>query len=161
MAKFGKLVGEKELPFTIDEISDFKKHFKAILENNSIGIEFYMRTNYLDGKSYVINFDCKKIEKRNKLKNRIDFKGLSFIIRKKSGYIDLTDWNKTKTVIKDYINAPEYQYSVELICKGVEIAYRCRNKYAICLKNHYLFDTEISELNFKESLFDLFNNKLR
>lgn len=165
MAKFGNFVGKENIPFTEEEKKAFTDWFTNLIvkheDNNKVGFKFENTCQTPD--SFAVSFMVDKpITKRDCKKNRIiDFKGITFRIYKAKGYLDITDWNKwtiNDKVIHDYDNAPEYQYSVYLICHGNIIEYRCKNLYSWELKERFQYDTEIESFTFQTAIRQLFNS---
>ena len=62
---------------------------------------------------------------------------------------------------KDYDSAPPFQYSVYLRVMGSEIPYRHRTKMGIAPKSSYQYGTEFDDIDFTESIKDLFEKQLR
>lgn len=161
MAKFGNFVGKEDVLFTEQEKKAFTDWFTQLIveheDNKKVGFK-YENTEQTPG-SFAISFMVDEpITKRDCKRNRIiNFKGISFIIRKHKGYLDITDWSKDKEIVKDYKNAPEFQYSVYLICHGNIIEYKCRNSYSWQLKECFQYDTEIESFNFQTAIRQLFN----
>lgn len=99
MAKFGNFVGKKDLELTNEEKEMFMNFFKTKLFNyhncnfekvltiQDVKEECY--TSFTDFKSYYFIFKPKEcLNGRNIKRDRvIDFSGISFIIRKESGFL--------------------------------------------------------------------------
>ena len=114
----------------------------------------------------IINFNSKPKKFRNVLGSRITFNGIFFAIYKQSGYIDNFDWGKMEVKDKtkpekDYDSAPPFQYSVYLRVMGSEIPYRHRTKMGIAPKSSYQYGTEFDDIDFYESIRELFQRQLQ
>ena len=164
MAKFGKFVGKKDEPISKQEIAEFMSRFSLLVAkyDNTLALNYHI--SELGG--LIINFNGKPKKFRNVLGSRITFKGIFFAIYKQSGYIDNFDWckmevkDKTKPE-KDYDSAPPFQYSVYLRVMGSEIPYRHRTKMGIAPKSSFQYGTEFDDIDFSESIKDLFERQLR
>lgn len=161
MAIFGNFVGKKDLELTNEEKEMFMNFFKMKLFNyhncnfekvltiQNVKEECY--TTFTDFKSYYFIFKPKEsLNGRNIKRDRvIDFSGISFIIRKESGFLEV----KNK---EENINAPEFQYSLNILIQGKQIRYKCRNIESISLKNSFQFGTELSDFDFSNTFYDLY-----
>lgn len=165
MAKYDKFVREGSIPFTEQEKELFIKHFSKLIvehkDNDKVG--FKHTNKIIDSKgSFNVHFSIDEpITKRDGKKNRIiDFKGIDFMVFKEKGYLDKTDWvnyNRETEIIKDYENAPEFQYAAYIFCYGYIIPFKCRTKWTVTLKESFQYDTEIESLTFNEAIEQLFN----
>lgn len=162
MAKFGNFVGKEDVPFTEQEEKAFTDLFTQLIveheDNKKVGFKYEntVQTPGSFGVSFMVD---EPINKRDCKKNRIiNFKGITFIVRKHKGYLDITDWSKDKEIVKDYENTPEFQYAVYIVCHGHIIRYKCRNMYYWELKEHFQYDTEIESFTFKTAIRELFNS---
>ena len=164
MAKFGKFVGEKDEPISKQEIAEFMSRFSLLVAEYDDTLVLNYHISDLGG--LIINFNGKPKKFRNVLGSRITFNGIFFAIYKQSGYIDNFDWckmevkDKTKPE-KDYDSAPQFQYSVYLRVMGSEIPYRHRNEEGIAPKSSFQYGTEFEDIDFTESIKDLFERQLR
>ena len=62
---------------------------------------------------------------------------------------------------RDFESAPPFQYSVYLSVIVTEIPYRHRNEDSISLKSSFQYGTEFEDIDFTESIKDLFEKQLR
>ena len=164
MAKFGKFVGTKDEPISKQEIAEFMSRFSLLVAEYDDTLVLNYDINELGG--LIINFNGKPKKFRNVLGSRITFNGIFFAIYKQSGYIDNFDWGKVKIIDstkpqRDFESAPPFQYSVYLRVMGSEIPYRHRTKMGIAPKSSYQYGTEFDDIDFTESIKDLFEKQLR
>ena len=164
MAKFGKFVGTKDEPIIKQENAEFMSRFSLLVAEYDDTLVLNYDINPLGG--LIINFNSKPKKFRNVLGSRITFNGIFFAIYKQSGYIDNFDWGKMEVKDKtkpekDYDSAPPFQYSVYLRVMGSEIPYRHRTKMGIAPKSSYQYGTEFDDIDFTESIKDLFERQLR
>ena len=164
MAKFGKFVGTKDEPISKQEIAEFMSRFSLLVAEYDDTLVLNYDINELGG--LIINFNDKPKKFRNVLGSRITFNGIFFAIYKQSGYIDNFDWGKVKIIDstkpqRDFESAPPFQYSVYLRVIGTEIPYRHRTKMGIAPKSSYQYGTEFDDIDFTESIKDLFEKQLR
>ena len=164
MAKFGKFVGTKDEPISKQEIAEFMSRFSLLVAEYDDTLVLNYDINELGG--LIINFNGKPKKFRNVLGSRITFNGIFFAIYKQSGYIDNFDWGKVKIIDstkpqRDFESAPPFQYSVYLRVIGTEIPYRHRTKMGIAPKSSYQYGTEFDDIDFTESIKDLFEKQLR
>lgn len=158
MAKYGKFVGRECLMIHNEERNAIKEHFCKLVNGlwifSKIGLPFDKVETL--GQTLYVHFVCPTIKKRNGFGDRITFEGLYFAIRKQTGYLDKTDWlNHPTEIVKDYDNAPEYQYECYMYAKGTEIPYRYRNVTGIFLEEHFDYDTEYNNFTFYKALNQL------
>lgn len=162
MAKYGNFVGKEDVLITEQEKKQFTDLFTQLIvgnkRNEKVGFNFE-KAEERKG-SFAVSFMVDEpINKRDCNKNRIiNFKGITFIVRKHKGYLDVTDWSKDKEIVKDYENAPAFQYAVYIFCYGHIIRYKCRNICGMQLKEHFQYDTEIESFTFKTAIRELFNS---
>lgn len=165
MAKFRKFITTKLVTITKTEIDEFVKHLSALVkrydEDVKINYSYNEEYDFLD-----VSFDNKPKTLRNFYGSRIEYKGLRFRIFKNKGYIDNYDWYKKEIIDKtkpqrDFESAPPFQYSVYLHAVGSEIPYRHRTNKGIALESTYQYGTEIQDIDFDESIKDLFEIQLR
>lgn len=161
MAKFGNFVGKKDLELTNEEKEMFMNFFKMKLFNyNNCNLEKVLTiqnveekcyTTFTDFKSYYFIFKPKEsLNGRNIKKNRvIDFSGISFIIRKESGFLEVKNEEENT-------NAPEFQYTLSIRIQGKQIRYKHRNIESISLKNSFQFGTELNNFDFSDTFYDLY-----
>lgn len=161
MAKFGNFVGKKDLELTNEEKEMFMNFFKMKLFNyNNCNLEKVLTiqnveekcyTTFTDFKSYYFIFKPKEsLNGRNIKKNRvIDFSGISFIIRKESGFLKVKNEEENT-------NAPEFQYTLSIRIQGKQIRYKHRNIESISLKNSFQFGTELNDFDFSDTFYDLY-----
>lgn len=161
MAKFGNFVGKKDLELTNEEKEMFMNFFKEklfnynncnfekILINQEVKEECY--TTFTDFKSYYFIFKPKEsLNGRNIRGNRvIDFSGISFIVRKESGFLEIKNEEEN-------INAPEFQYTLSICIQGKQIRYKHRNIESISLKDSFQFGTELNDFDFSATFYDLY-----
>lgn len=164
MAKFGKFVGKKDEPISKQEIAEFMSRFSLLVAKYDDTLALNYHINELGG--LIINFNGKPKKFRNVLGSRITFNGIFFAIYKQSGYIDNFDWCRMKIIDdtkpqRDFESAPPFQYSVYLRVMGSEIPYRHRNKMGIAPKSSFQYGTEFDDIDFSESIKDLFERQLR
>ena len=164
MAKFGKFVGKKDEPISKQEIAEFMSRFSLLVAEYDDTLVLNYHINDLGG--LIINFNGKPKKFRNVLGSRITFNGIFFFLFKQSGYIDNFDWCRMKIIDntkpeKDYDSAPPFQYSVYLRVMGSEIPYRHRTKMGIAPKSSFQYGTEFDDIDFTESIKDLFERQLR
>ena len=164
MAKFGKFVGTKDEPISKQEIAEFMSRFSLLVAEYDDTLVLNYDINPLGG--LIINFNSKPKKFRNVLGSRITFNGIFFAIYKQSGYIDNFDWGKMEVKDKtkpekDYDSAPPFQYSVCLRVIGYEIPYRHRTKMGIAPKSSYQYGTEFDDIDFYESIRELFQRQLQ
>ena len=164
MAKFGKFVGTKDEPISKQEIAEFMSRFSLLVAEYDDTLVLNYHINDLGG--LIINFNGKPKKFRNVLGSRITFNGIFFAIYKQSGYIDNFDWGKVKIIDstkpqRDFESAPPFQYSVYLRVMGSEIPYRHRTKMGIAPKSSFQYGTEFDDIDFSESIKDLFERQLR
>ena len=164
MAKFGKFVGTKDEPISKQEIAEFMSRFSLLVAEYDDTLVLNYDINELGG--LIIDFTGKPKKFRNVLGSRITFNGIFFAIYKQSGYIDNFDWGKVKIIDstkpqRDFESAPPFQYSVYLRVMGSEIPYRHRTKMGIAPKSSYQYGTEFDDIDFTESIKDLFEKQLR
>lgn len=165
MAKFGKFVATKLVAITKTEIDEFVKHLSALVKRYDKDVKI----NYSYNEEYdflVVSFDNKPKTLRNFYGSRIEYKGLRFRIFKNKGYIDNYDWCKKETIDKtkpqrDFESAPPFQYSVYLHVDGSEIPYKHRTKMGIAPKSSYQYGTEFDDIDFSESIRELFQRQLQ
>ena len=86
----------------------------------------------------------------------IDFKGIAFLVRKQKGFLEVLD--KNGKLIKDYENAPKFQYTLSVKVNGSKISYKCRNKETISLKENFQYNTNIENFDLKTILYSLYLN---
>ena len=164
MAKFGKFVGTKDEPISKQEIAEFMSRFSLLVAEYDDTLVLNYDINELGG--LIINFNGKPKKFRNVLGSRITFNGIFFAIYKQSGYIDNFDWGKVKIIDstkpqRDFESAPPFQYSVYFRVVGSEIPYRHRTKMGIAPKSSYQYGTEFDDIDFSESIRELFERQLR
>ena len=164
MAKFGKFVGTKDEPISKQEIAELMSRFSLLVAEYDDTLVLNYDINPLGG--LIINFNSKPKKFRNVLGSRITFNGIFFAIYKQSGYIDNFDWGKMEVKDKtkpekDYDSAPPFQYSVYLRVMGSEIPYRHRTKMGIAPKSSYQYGTEFDDIDFYESIRELFQRQLQ
>lgn len=164
MAKFGKFVGTKDEPISKQEIAEFMSRFSLLVAEYDDTLVLNYDINPLGG--LIINFNGKPKKFRNVLGSRITFNGIFFAIYKQSGYIDNFDWGKMKIIDstkpqRDFESAPPFQYSVYFRVVGSEIPYRHRTKMGIAPKSSYQYGTEFDDIDFSESIRELFERQLR
>jgi len=158
MAKYGNFVGVGNLILSNEEINNIKEHFCNLISNYPLLAKIKLVFGKLDitDMGIHINFVCPPIKKRNLQKNRITFNGITFSLYKQKGYLgEIKEINNQRKWIKDYDNAPEYQYACYLRCDGTETLYKCRHKDVMVLINHLDYDTDYKNFMFRESLNDL------
>jgi hypothetical protein len=167
MAKYGNFVAQRDLALTEEEkqmFLDFFKEklfitygkygFEKIFTEISVSEDCY--TTVTDFKIYHFNFMVEKpLSGRNYKGDRVpDFKGITFLIRKKIGYLEVKGEyglplrDENGKIVKDYENAPTFQYSLSVDVNGHKIPYKCRNKELICLKDSFQYDTDIENFDF-------------
>lgn len=159
MAKYGNFVGQKDLVLTEEEKQMFLDFFKEklFIRYDEYGFEKIFTeisvsedcfTTFTDFNIYDFNFMVEKpLNGRNHNGDRVfDFKGITFSIRKEIGYLELRDENEK--IVKDYENAPTFQYSLSVRANGYKIPYKCRNKEVISLKDSFQYDTDIENFDF-------------
>lgn len=177
MAKYGNFVAEKDLALTEEEkqifLNFFKEkffitheeyNFKKFFTNTNVSEECF--TTFTDFKTYYFNFMTEKpLNGRNYKRDRIiDFKGIAFLVRKQKGFLEVLDKNgsalrdKNGNLIKDYENAPKFQYTLSVEVNGSKISYKCRNKKTISLKKNFQYDTNIENFDLKTILYSLYLN---
>ena len=164
MAKFGKFVGTKDEPISKQEIAEFMSRFSLLVAEYDDTLVLNYDISPLGG--LIINFNGKPKKFRNVLGSRITFNGIFFAIYKQSGYIDNFDWGKMKIIDstkpqRDFESAPPFQYSVYLRVIGTEIPYRHRTKMGIAPKSSYQYGTEFDDIDFSESIRELFQRQLQ
>lgn len=164
MAKFGKFVGKKDEPISRQEIAELMSRFSLLVAEYDDTLALNYHISHLGG--LIINFNGKPKKFRNVLGSRITFNGIFFAIYKQSGYIDNFDWGKMKIIDstkpqRDFESAPPFQYSVYLRIMGTEIPYRHRNEESISPKSSFQYGTEFEDIDFTESIKDLFERQLR
>ena len=164
MAKFGKFVGKKDEPISKQEIAEFLSRFSLLVAKYDDTLALNYHISELGG--LIINFNGKPKKFRNVLGSRITFNGIFFAIYKQSGYIDNFDWGKMKIIDstkpqRDFESAPPFQYSVYLRVIGTEIPYRHRTKMGIAPKSSYQYGTEFDDIDFSESIRELFQRQLQ
>ena len=164
MAKFGKFVGTKDEPISKQEIAEFMSRFSLLVAEYDDTLVLNYHISELGG--LIINFNGKPKKFRNVLGSRITFNGIFFAIYKQSGYIDNFDWCRMKIIDdtkpqRDFESAPPFQYSVYLRVMGSEIPYRHRTKMGIAPKSSFQYGTEFDDIDFSESIKDLFERQLR
>ena len=164
MAKFGKFVGKKDEPISKQEIAEFMSRFSLLVAEYDDTLVLNYHISDLGG--LIINFNGKPKKFRNVLGSRITFNGIFFAIYKQSGYIDNFDWGKMKIIDstkpqRDFESAPPFQYSVYLRVIGTEIPYRHRTKMGIAPKSSYQYGTEFDDIDFSESIRELFQRQLQ
>ena len=164
MAKFGKFVGTKDEPISKQEIAEFMSRFSLLVAEYDDTLVLNYHISDLGG--LIINFNGKPKKFRNVLGSRITFNGIFFAIYKQSGYIDNFDWCRMKIIDdtkpqRDFESAPPFQYSVYLRVMGSEIPYRHRTKMGIAPKSSFQYGTEFDDIDFSESIKDLFERQLR
>ena len=164
MAKFGKFVGKKDEPISKQEIAEFMSRFSLLVAKYDDTLALNYHISELGG--LIIDFTGKPKKFRNVLGSRITFNGIFFAIYKQSGYIDNFDWCRVKIIDstkpqRDFESAPPFQYSVYLRVIGTEIPYRHRTKMGIAPKSSYQYGTEFDDIDFSESIRELFERQLR
>lgn len=164
MAKFGKFVGTKDEPISKQEIAEFMSRFSLLVAKYDDTLALNYHISELGG--LIIDFTGKPKKFRNVLGSRITFNGIFFAIYKQSGYIDNFDWCRVKIIDstkpqRDFESAPPFQYSVYLRVIGTEIPYRHRTKMGIAPKSSYQYGTEFDDIDFSESIRELFERQLR
>lgn len=164
MAKFGKFVGTKDEPISKQEIAEFMSRFSLLVAKYDDTLALNYHISELGG--LIIDFTGKPKKFRNVLGSRITFNGIFFAIYKQSGYIDNFDWCRVKIIDntkpqRDFESAPPFQYSVYLRVIGTEIPYRHRTKMGIAPKTSYQYGTEFDDIDFSESIRELFERQLR
>ena len=164
MAKFGKFVGKKDEPISRQEIAEFMSRFSLLVAEYDDTLALNYHISHLGG--LIINFNGKPKKFRNVLGSRITFNGIFFAIYKQSGYIDNFDWGKMKIIDstkpqRDFESAPPFQYSVYLRVMGSEIPYKHRNEEGISPKKSFQYGTEYDDIDFSESIKELFERQLK
>lgn len=160
--------------FTNAEVEAFKSYFSEMVAN-ATGEPFTLSVEKLNANpNYAYDFDMLYIKftpahpitetTRNREKDRITcFGGISFGVRKETGFIERWDWLQGKPKddsYKDYESAPAFQYSASLIIHGNMIEYRHRNEGSISVKGCFDYGTEMTDLDFSKGLDCLFRNTL-
>lgn len=165
MAKFGKFISTKLVAFTKTEIEKFVKHLSAfvIKYDEDVKIKYRYSKDYCN---LIVSFESKPKALRNLNGSRIEYKGLYFVLFKNKGYIENYDWCKMEIIDKtkprrDFESAPPFQYSVYFRVDGSEIPYRHRTKMGIAPKSSYQYGTEFDDIDFSESIRELFERQLR
>lgn len=177
MAKYGNFVGQKDLVLTEEEKQMFldffkerlfdtygKYEFKKVFTDMNVSEDCF--TTFTDFKIYYFNFMVEKpLNGRNRRGDRVsDFKGITFSIRKRCGFLEikgdfglpLIDGNGE--IVKDYENAPAFQYSLSVDVKGYKIPYKCRRKEIISLKESYQYGTDMEDFDLKTIFYSLYLN---
>ena len=158
MAKYGNFVGVENLALSNKEIGNIKEHFCNLISDYPLLAKVKLVFDKLDitDMGIHINFVCPPIKKRNLQKNKITFEGITFSLYKQKGYLEeIKEIDNCKQWIKDYDNAPEYQYACYLRCDGTETLYKCRHEDIMELINHFDYDIDYKNFIFRESLNDL------
>jgi len=159
MAKFGNFVGKKDLELTNEEKEMFADFFKSKLLNyrnlkNVLtfqNVEENCFTSFTDFKLYYFIFKPKESLKGRNIKGDrvIDFSGITFMIRKQNGFLRVENEEEN-------INAPEFQYTLDIRIHGKQIRYRHRNMESISLKKSFQFGTELNDFEFSDTFSDLY-----
>lgn len=161
--KYGKFVPETKLAMSQAEIEAFEGIFKSLV-NLHKGLQYMGCENNAYGTGSVtfkFSIPNAHLEGRDIDGNRFTFKGLSFLCYKSKGYLDKTNWlSGAREIVKDYDNAPEYQYEVYMVCHGTTIPYRGRRSQPLEVAGHFDYDTEIHNFTFEKGLKTLFKNIL-
>lgn len=165
MAKFGKFVHTTSVAFSKAEIDEFVKRLSALV--NRYGKD--VKINYSYTEEYgrlMVSFMSKPKALRNVYGSRIEYNGLAFLLFKNKGYIENYDWYKMEIIDKtkpqrDFESAPPFQYSAHLAVGGFEIPYRHKIKEGIQPKCPYQYGTEFDDIDFSESIKELFERQLK
>lgn len=155
--KIGNFVSEKQIELTQQEKDIFYKYFISLIHKYNIPLMFN-RVIKTETNSYYFEFQAtKEIKGRNRLKDRIElFTGVSFVVQKNVGFLDVTDWKKDTKCVKDYDNAPPFQYSVNLIPCGYIKPYKKQKPRSMFVKDHYKYGTEFTDINLDNAIYDLY-----
>lgn len=165
MAKFGKFISTKSVKFTKTEIDEFVKRLSALVKRYDKDVKINYSYNE-EFEQLMVSFKSKPNKLRNLYGSRIEYKGLYFVIYKNKGYIENFDWSKMEVIDKtkpekDYDSAPPFQYSVCFRVDGSEIPYRHRIKEGIAPKSSYQYGTEFDDIDFAESIKNLYERQLQ
>lgn len=165
MAKFGKFVGTKSVKFTKTEIDEFVKRLSVLVTryDKDVKISYSYNEKY---DRLMVSFKSEPKALRNLYGSRIEFYGLAFLLFKNKGYIENFDWCKKEIIDKtkpqrDFESAPPFQYSAHLCVDGFETPYRHRTKKDISPKKSFQYGTEYDDIDFSESIKELFERQLR
>lgn len=165
MAKFGKFISTKSVAFTKTEIDEFVKRLSALVKK----YDKDAKVNYSCNEEYdrlMVSFKSEPKTLRNLYGSRIEYKGLYFAFFKNKGYIENYDWCKMEIIDKtkpqrDFESAPPFQYSVYFRVDGSEIPYRHRTKEGIAPKSSFQYGTEFDDIDFAESIKELYERQLQ
>lgn len=165
MAKFGKFISTKPVAFTKTEIDEFVKRLSALVKKYDKNVKIGYSYNEEYGR-LMATFKSKPKALRNLYGSRIEFYGLAFLLFKTGGYIENYDWCRMEIIDKtkpqrDFESAPPFQYSAHLLVGGFEIPYRHRTKEGIKPKSSYQYGTEFDDIDFSESIRELFERQLK
>lgn len=159
--KFGKLVATNGLAISNDEIEMWKHFIQDSFEKNGVNIEHkyteYSKSEekYKHARDHVIftfKVDNISSETRDCHKNRIfGLSEITFMLYKETGYLDETDWAKSRIEYKhNYDDAPQFQWTLSIMVNGKMIEYRCRTTTGINLPHCYQYGTELSDFDFSD-----------
>lgn len=160
--KYGNFVSETNMELSENDIKYFVKYFMDMVTKYDLPIKLINHESDRSNNSYKIYFESNtEIAGRNLLKDRvISFNGITIIIHKANGYLDATDWgNGFNGFVKDYENAPEYQFNVNIDIDGMIKPYRKRNEEKMSIVNTYQYGTEYSDFDYNKS-FDILRDCL-
>lgn len=160
--KYGKFVAEENVQLSENEINYFVNYFMDLVTKYDLPLKMVYNENNSTNNEYNIYMEStSEIIGRNLLKDRVtSFKCITIHIRKRIGYIDATDWSKpTQSIVKDYYNAPDYQYVINIEIDGTIIPYRKRNEEKMFVKGAYQYGTDYSDFDYND-LFATLRNHL-
>lgn len=149
-------VSEKQIELTQQEKDYFYKYFFALIHKYNIPLAFDKVHNKNNTYTFIF-IPTTEINGRNINKDRvIDFSGVFFSVRKNIGYLDVTDWNKETTKIKDFDNAPQFQYSVQIVPCGYIKPYKKQKPQGIFVKDSYQYGTDFNDINLDNAVYELY-----
>lgn len=165
MAKFGDFVGQGDVEISSAEMEAFREKFNKLLAPYWGKYEFELKVvkGGIRGNTLYFYYTPRKLYKqfRNIRKDRVRFDGLCFGVSKAVGYLDNFDWCEMKPKDptkpeKNYADAPEFQWSVNLYLEGSEIKYRHRQDCVLWVRNTIEWGTEFDDIDFRDGIRELF-----
>lgn len=154
--KYGNFVGQKSLPFSIEEGNKITEHFIKMLEGafpKGFFMTPYYERNEMEHFEFmylVFPLSC-PFNGRNKYKARCrGVDAVTFFLTKNEGYLETKDKNGNRG--RDYKHCPPFSYGCSLSVTGWEKAFRKRHEERIQNWSPYTYGTEIEDLDYTDQL---------
>jgi len=152
--RIGMFIGRQHLAFTQSEIDEVVENIKSQFIGNEFGFKYlgYEVNNECGISSLRINMSTPHYMGRDCEGARFDFKGIHFIFYKKKGELEL-NWEK-----KIYEPFEGFCYSGNIFIEGEWCRYRGRTWVSYQKECPYAYGDEISDLNYKVVLRQLYKD---